>query len=603
MRRIATITAGAAGLLAALLLTALAARPGTAQVASMHYDGRQTVALQDGTNVVCLKALGTPNGYYYLPANLRIAQGPDGTPQFLLMKFTTDQAEAKGGISGAVLHFLMEFGLTDAQQQEVETKLRKADPQAKLLGAAPVTQDGDAGSFQITSATLSDTSLTKSLITGGKAPLLPGQRVATAARLTANGAQLLAASLDKSRSITDVSLSCNLAYHTMVQGVKATMHFRGERLKREIDNLTVEYKDTKKGFWFWSKHDYTYNEARQLFKFLEEKGIVEAKIETRVDSEVATKIMESFLQMFINSLSQAQSVSPEDAIREGPEKVDDSDPKAPQVKGRTYNLTRHRFTEIKHVKDMTWSFTAGVPVRETIQLTGNLGSWYGQVRNNPKCVVSVNLSDPFFTHRDVLFVLDLEAKEIFDEAVNYVTVNVRKRRSSGQPFQDSLTLDANRVKQQGVSASITYARGDDKDPDLYEYQAQWSLKGGNLFPREPGWEKGSWEGVTLTPPIRPLTLEVQCDPEELKAKGIVRATVQVRYPQFGKQAEANIALTPVKNEPIVARKLFLDRDKRAYDYRIIFDHKTAGKITRPWVTNVNDDYVYVAVPEDLMAGG
>ena len=97
------------------------------------------------------------------------------------------------------------------------------------------------------------------------------------------------------------------------------------------------------------------------------------------------------------------------------------------------------------------------------------------IRDSPKCVAAVNLNDPFFQYRDVHFVLDLEAKEMFDEAVNYVTVNVRKRRSTGAPFNSSVTINAQHLKDKGVTATVTYARGTDTNPDTYEYQAQWSL--------------------------------------------------------------------------------------------------------------------------------
>ena len=85
-------------------------------------------------------------------------------------------------------------------------------------------------------------------------------------------------------------------------------------------------------------------------------------------------------------------------------------------------------------------------------------------KDNPKCVAAVNLNDPFFQHRDINFILDLDAKEMFDEAVNYVTVNVRKKRSDRPPFDDRVTIDAKHLKEKGITATVTYARGEDKQP-------------------------------------------------------------------------------------------------------------------------------------------
>jgi len=222
------------------------------------------------------------------------------------------------------------------------------------------------------------------------------------------------------------------------------------------------------------------------------------------------------------------------------------------------------------------------------------------VRDNPRCVASVNLNDPFFQHRDIHFILDLEAKEMFADAVNYVTVNVRKRRSSGNPFEDHVTLDAKYVADHGLDASVTYARGEDRDPDSYEYQAQWSLKGGLVYPTAPPWRKGSWEGVTLAPPVRSRTLEVEGDLAAMTASGITRVTVQVHYPRFGQEVEENIQISPAGGEALVKRRVFMDRDARGYAYRLIVNHKTEGKLALPWSAQVGDDYIYAAIPADLL---
>jgi hypothetical protein len=213
-------------------------------------------------------------------------------------------------------------------------------------------------------------------------------------------------------------------------------------------------------------------------------------------------------------------------------------------------------------------------------------------------VASVNLNDPFFQHRDIHFILDLDAKEMFDEAINYVTVNVRKARSGGRDFEDHVTLDANFVRDNGITASVTYARGEDTNPDVYEYQAQWSLRGGKVYPENPPWQQGSWEGVTLSPPVVPRTLELEGDPEELKESGITRVTAQVRYWKFDREVEDNIQLS-ARGEPLVEKRLFMDRGSNGYAYRLVFNHRREGKLALPWTAQVGDNYIYAAVPEDL----
>jgi hypothetical protein len=159
------------------------------------------------------------------------------------------------------------------------------------------------------------------------------------------------------------------------------------------------------------------------------------------------------------------------------------------------------------------------------------------------------------------------------------------------------------VKEKGVTAQMTYARGEDKDPDTYEYQSQWSLRGGRVYPENPRWMKGTWEGVTLSPPVSVRTIEVEGDLAAMKASDITRVTVQVHYPRFGEEVEENIQISPAKNEPIVSQRIIMDRGARGYAYRLIVNHKTEGKLVLPWTARVGDDYIYAAIPGELLKDG
>jgi hypothetical protein len=181
-----------------------------------------------------------------------------------------------------------------------------------------------------------------------------------------------------------------------------------------------------------------------------------------------------------------------------------------------------------------------------------------------------------------------------------VTINVRKARSSGNPFEDRVTIDEKYVKEKGINATMTYARGEDANPDTYEYQTQWSFRGGQTWPPNPSWEKGSWEGVTLAAPIAPRTVEVEGDLDAMKASNITRITVQLHYPKLGTEVEDNISVSVAKNEATASKKIFMDRDARGYAYRLIVDHKTEGKLATPWSAKVGDDYIYAQIPKDVL---
>jgi hypothetical protein len=134
---------------------------------------------------------------------------------------------------------------------------------------------------------------------------------------------------------------------------------------------------------------------------------------------------------------------------------------------------------------------------------------------------------------------------------------------------------------------------------MYQYMVQWSLRGGNVFPATPEWQQGQMEAVTLKPPVTPRNIEFEADIEKLKAANISRATLQVRYMKYGEEVEENINISAAKNESLVSKLLFMDRDTRGYVYRLVFNSTKDGKLALPWSVKINDNYVYAVIPDGL----
>ena len=586
--------------------------PDRASAVRLDDDNKVDIVLKDGLTII-LYGEATDSGaksnkYYYLPVNLHLSQRPDGTPEFLFLKFTT---EASGGVSGALMHFLMTWDLSPVQEQELKSKLKDQVRNAELAGAVPLTQDtANGGSFQIVSATLSDKGLAQSVVTSGKAPLVPGGKAAAASRLSADGAQLLAATFEKARSITDLSIALNYGYETIAPAAKGTITFDWSKLEQESESLRAEYTRKKTGtrntsdcFMIFCAsssrptYSYSYDEVRNQYKFLEEKQIVKLDwMESKNDERLA-KVREAFFQFFLTSMAEKT----QQAQEAPPPAAEKKDEKAPNIRqGDGYRFSQSSFKKNLQKKTQVMSLSARMAYKSEFQIVGNLASWYNGVRDNPKCVAAVNLNDRFFQHRDIHFILDLDGKEMFDEAVNYVTVNVRKLRDRGTPFEDRVTIDAKYIKEKGINATVTYARGEDKNPDTYQWMAQWSLKGGKVYPEKPEWVDGTFEGVTLKPPVVPRVIEVEGDLEQMKASDVSRVTVQIHYPQFGQEAEENIAISPAQNQPLMSRKIFTDRESKGYVYRLVVNHKTDGKLVLKWSEPMTDNYIYAKIPDEVL---
>jgi hypothetical protein len=107
--------------------------------------------------------------------------------------------------------------------------------------------------------------------------------------------------------------------------------------------------------------------------------------------------------------------------------------------------------------------------------------------------------------------------------------------------------------------------------------------------------------VTLAPPVLPLNVEAEADLAELEALGITRATVEVRYRQFGKDVTDSraLALSPAKGEPLATMMIFRDRNDTGWQYRTNFYHKRLGRQQGGWQRGGEDGYVYCTVPEAL----
>jgi hypothetical protein len=587
-----------------VLLLALALPDTPASALVLDDENRLTLVLGGGVNVTLIgEATDSPSrktrNYYYLPSgpHLRLARRADGTPEFLFLKYTTDKTAGQGGISGGLMHFLMEWGLTPEQEADMKAKLTAKVPGAQLMGAVPLEPEGETGSFQIISATLSDRTLAPTVVLAGTAPPLPNSRTAAASRLTAEGAQLLAATLEKSRSISDVSVSLNYRYTTLMPAVRGTITLDWSRLEEQKDSLRIKYTKKSGGCFMWwcGAPTYTYDEVKEQVRFLEDNKIIEWHMDELIADERTAKVREAFLQYLLNMTTEPPKPETPPPPPSADEKAKDPDVKH----GRSYTFSQSSMKRTLARKKETVNMNLRLAVKWPHQLVGNMMSFYDAARDNPRCVNTVTLNDPFFQHREIPVMLNLERPEIFDEALNYVTVNVRKRRSTGNTFEDRVTFDAKTVKEKGVAATVTYARGDDRSPDVFEYQTVWSVKGGGVYPANAPWSRGTSQGIDLSPPIEPRKIDVEGDLDAMAASGVTRVTAQVHYPRLGREVEVNIPISPAGKEPLVTRWIYTDRDTRRLAYRLVVNHKTEGTLALPW-RPVDGEYIYAQIPPELL---
>lgn len=613
--------------LAILLVVPLQA---LAQMAVMDGLNEDFVVLDDGTRVQVYRASKMPGTWYYLPSNLRLSNNAKGDPAFLYLKYVGEKKEEP---MGAVLSAMFEYGLSPEQLKQVKAKLESKQPKPwvirrvgsgrptlersteaasiKLL-PAPVVTEGP-NSFQVISAVLNDRTLTRNLIASGRAPTFEGEKIALAANLGPIGAQLFAAPIEKRMASSDLKLQLTYSYYVMTPAIKATLSIDFEKIKVDYEKIKKDYSKTygedspgvieSIGDFIFGDSDNdkkqlgeSYKETTTQISYLRDKGYITCNMEITVSDEMTQRIADTYLQMFASLMTQPVNMD-EPNNRESNDK--DAKQKLPDVdRGQeSSSIQSERLVVNSKSLKRSYTFTAAVPVKITRSMTTDLLDLYDGVKSNPKCVGEVLLNDPFFTHCDVKVFLDLDAKDIFEEAINYVTVSVRKRRTSGNDFLESVTMDAKYLKENGPVASLSYARGSAKTPDPFEYQVQWSLRGGKVYPPNPTWQPGALEGVTLNAPLRPTQGDFQWDPDAMKEKDLVRVSAQVAYWQFGEEKKTDIQ--PLPDTTMRPFRFFRDSAKPEFSYRLVYYHKTQGVLVGPWLQNAGG-LIYGAVPEDLL---
>ncbi|MEM1119285.1 MAG: hypothetical protein AAGJ18_02485 [Bacteroidota bacterium] len=605
-----------------LIIVALLTVYANAQI--LDSENKVGITLSDGIQVVCYGRANAAssasygkfsNEYYYLPTNLRLAKKKDGTPQFLFVKYTTD--EKGSDVQGALMHFLMEWGLTPAQESELQQRILKKLGQLKninprysevkapkVVGPATLKSDVEGETFRIVSGTLNNNKFTPSFSTSGKAPLLPGAKIAVAALMDKNGGQLLAATFEKNRSITDVSVNLRFQYELLTPAVDGIITVDWEKIGHLYQEFTRNYKHSDKDDDTLPvsnslKDDIITDEEKDsLMSYLEENKAVTILLDNfKPDHPVAQEVTQSFMEYFVSSVAEKQYQEPEDGGNM--ESIRPADPYQPPEDLYEYNFSSTKIENKIRKGTETYNLKLRIPTVHEMTITENLASWYDGVKHNKKCVSFVNLNDEFYTHREIHMILDAEAENMFKEGViNSVSVSVRKKRSKGADFQDDMTIKRTSLAD-GLDQSLTYARGEDKKPDVYEYRTVWNLQG-DTYPANPRWQKGDWKGVALNAPVVPRTIEFEGDLEQMKEMGVRRATLQVRYQQFGREIETNIPLTVSKGQPLMEKTIYTDRATQGYVSRLILTHQREGKLAMDWESKINDDYVFAIIPDEMM---
>jgi hypothetical protein len=608
-----------------VLLLTLVSLLGNSQV--KHDEGAVYLA-----GVTLLADRTNPKDYYYLPQYPRLATKDDGTLEFLCIKYVGSTPTNSGGL----FHALVDFKIPDSLLQLLTKELVKIVPGARIAGPVPLMQpkkddpDNVMPSFALVSGVLSNKegadAMTRSVVTSGFAPLTPGSKAAVASLLSPSGATLLWNSFTGPTS--DVSVAINAYYEAAVRAYNAVVTADMSVVYEHFSQITNR------------QSGYSKNQVRNVIDELTKKGGIKVDVFDRsAGLGVKTSDMDGILSVVTNKLTEIMFDTKTGWSKE-PERIDhtlgfvdqgkqektgvinDIAEGMADVMGslpilgwfspkRDKNLNPQYRTDnqyiLKDFKDIrTNKFYLNLSKTTTIKVpfhtAGNIGGLYSTLGTDERYFRVVNMDDPAFQRRSINFQVDGEFVDAFDDIINFVTVNFRKKYGGGQDDATAqLIINGSDLKKGINLKEISYPRLGLQTSEWlnYEYQLLWSFKGRTKevrYPANPNeWIKSSDPAVSLIPPLVKEYIELDADRQQFMTDEISSVNVSFATTQGGeKKVARNVILRATDQASTNKISVYHDKDAPVV-YNTIWYSKSKGE-ARPELARLNSNYLFLAPP-------
>ncbi len=490
-----------------------------------------------------LQDMDDPKKYYYIPQYPRLSRKEDGTLEILCMKYVGQGgAETNGGI----FHALIEFSLPQKMIADLESKLKaKVGNSATIEGPVALQQamkDGENGlaSFQVISSILTNTAganpFTRTIITSGYAPFLPGSKAAIAARLSQEGATLLFKSLEGGTS--DVSVTLSGYYEAAVKAYNAMITAENSVVYKHFSSIFNKQAGFRK------------DEIRKVTDELVRNQAIKVEVFDRSTAlGINAKDMEGILSIVTEKLIEVM-FNAEKGWAKDPERiaaVSQNQIPLRQERGAFAQFfagtgnqeyvsddqyTLKNYKDIRSDKVMI-NLSKSTTIKVPIYTSGNLSILYDELKNENLYFRTVNLDDPDFQKRDVVFQVDGQFAETFNDVFNSVTVSFKKKyQDGGDEVTRDLVFDKKSIESGITVQHVMYPRMGIKSSDWlnYQYRISWSLKGQNVSIDEPiasdQWKVSKSPAIILSPPFNKRIIEIDADRLLFKEKNVISAAIR-----------------------------------------------------------------------------
>lgn len=563
-----------------------------------------------------------PTSWYYLPAEPRIAM-KDNIPEATFLKFITDETTEAGGAEGGLFHVMVTYGLTQAEQNELQAALKEAVPGAKLKGMVDLVPSKSGDNFIVTSGTMSDGQFAPTgVLSSGRAPSFPGAKAALAGRLSSLGAQLMEASFENTTS--DLSVTFNYDYIVKTPAFTGEIRIDMDRIQDVKDcalqtrDKTVDSETTYDpvtgaigavflgpvGALFGFGEDETVTVSRQDlaqgYETLVSLGAVEINFDQNVPEAEIENIQGKMMDMAMDSfLKMQESFATNEQLNARREaNASDAETKAAESRERDQSNSDHyTYYKVKQKQTrqtgvLTFKITQGLALYRTHSMTGNIGGFIRDYKD--KVYDEVVLNDPFFKRGEIVAEMGNAALDLFESRmINNVAVKVIVPFKDN-PYENDDVFTRTDINSGNILKKFTFAkRGDNMVSATcpYKYIESWSFTGGGTWPKNPKSKCAKTMLIPLSPPIESRDLQVEANLPEMEELGIRGVDVKFKYKQFGKNKTSTSKFRVAKGEAYNEEQLFVDKNANNVEYQIILTHTDRGVFSTDWLP-LEADFVY-----------
>ena len=580
-------------------------------MSQVNYDeGRLMV-----NGIQLLQDSNQPDTFYYIPDYPRLATKEDGDFELMCTKYIGQEGNASGGL----FHTLIQFDLPEEVLNELEKELKEKKGGAKIAGPVPMKQalkDGEDGiaSFKIVSSILNNVDgknpFTQNVITSGHAPLYKNSKAAIAAKLNQEGATLLWESLQGKTS--DISVVVSGYYEAKVKGYNAVVSADMSTVYEHYSKVYSNQKEYTKRQMRKITDEMVQQQKLNIDVFDRSSGL---GIKTDDMSSILSLITDKLIElMFDAEMGWAKQPEKETAVEQGQilgrrkrgffSKVFGGARDEKYVTDNQFVLKNRSDIKVnKFYLNLSKSTTIKVPVYSS----GNISGLYEVFKEDPsskdKYFRVVNLDDVDFSKREIIFQLDGEYVDTFNEILNSVTVSFKKHY--GEDHSDvtkDIIINRTDLEAGKDYKNIFYPRLGIKESDWldYEYQISWNLKGNNKTIRLPKsedkWLKANDASIALTPPFKKRTVQIDADRTFFKDAEVQACSVRF-FTILNGQPNPQGTVVLRKNDTENTSKINLYHDaNEPVAYQVNW-YKKSGSTTES-LKSLDSDYLFLLPPSE-----